>query len=211
MRLINFNMNNSRMTEPATELIVKPAVFLDRDGCVTVEKSYVSHAEDMEIYPFAGPCVDRLHELGYLAIVITNQSGVGRGMFTEEELKRMNDRLYAETGVDAVYYCPHWHNPNSTLPQYNIDCECRKPKTGMIEAAKRDFAKKGIAIDMAASYFAGDRATDLLTGKNAGTKAVLLRTGYGSGPLEKPVVPDAVYDNLEEFVKSLEVSVHEGR
>lgn len=183
--------------------ITKPAVFLDRDGCVTVEKSYVARAEDMEIYPFAKMCVDRLHELGYLAIVITNQSGVGRGLFTEEELGRMNDRLYRETGVDAVYYCPHWYSSNSTLPQYNIDCGCRKPKTGMIDAAVRDFAQKGITIDMAASYFAGDRATDLLTGENAGTKTILLRTGYGFGPLEKPVVPDAVYDDLEEFVKSL--------
>ena len=117
----------------------KPAIFLDRDGCVTVEKSYVKTAEDMEIYPFAKKCVDRIHELGYWAIVITNQSGVGRGMFTEEELGRMNDRLIRETGVDAVYYCPHWHNENSTLPQYNIECDCRKPNTGMIEKAKKDF------------------------------------------------------------------------
>ena len=73
----------------------------------------------------------------------------------------------------------------------------------MIEAAKRDFAAKGIAIDMQASYFAGDRATDILTGINAGTRTVLLRTGYGSGPLEKDVTPDCIYDNLEEFVKSL--------
>ncbi|MGN0407096.1 MAG: D-glycero-alpha-D-manno-heptose-1,7-bisphosphate 7-phosphatase [Bacteroides sp.] len=195
MRLIIYNMGNSSN--------IKPAVFLDRDGCVTVEKSYVRRAEDMEIYPFSKPCVDRLHELGYLAIVITNQSGVGRGMFTEEELGRMNDRLYKEVGVDAVYYCPHWYNKESTLPKYNIDCECRKPKTGMIEAAKRDFAAKGITIDIAGSYFAGDRATDLLTGKNAGMKAVLVRTGYGSGPLEADVVPDDIYDNLEEFVKSL--------
>lgn len=183
--------------------IIKPAVFLDRDGCITVEKSYVSRACDMEIYPFARRCVDRLHELGYLAIVITNQSGVGRGLFTEEELKLMNDRLYDETGVDAVYYCPHWHNRESRILKYNIDCECRKPRTGMIEAARRDFAAEGIAIDMAASYFAGDRATDILTGINAGTRTVLLRTGYGSGPLEKDVTPDFVYDNLEEFIKSL--------
>ena len=147
----------------------KPAIFLDRDGCVTVEKSYVKTAEDMEIYPFAKKCVDRIHELGYWAIVITNQ-----------------------------YYCPHWHNENSTLPQYNIECDCRKPNTGMIEKAKKDFD-----IDIEDSYFVGDRATDLLTGKKAGTKAILVRTGYGSGPLEKPVTPDGIYDSLEAFVRDL--------
>lgn len=177
---------------------MKPAVFLDRDGCVTVEKSYVKTAEEMEIYPYAARCVERIHELGYWAIVITNQSGVGRGMFTEKELGRMNDKLIRETGVDAVYYCPHWHNEKSRLPEYNIECECRKPNTGMIEKAKKDFP-----IDISRSYFVGDRATDLMTGKKAGTKAILVKTGYGEKPLEHPVTPDAVYDNLEEFTKAL--------
>lgn len=176
----------------------RPAVFLDRDGCVTLEKSYVAKAEDMEIYPFAADCIERLHKLGYLAIVITNQSGIGRGYFTEKELKRMNDRLLAETGVDAVYYCPHWYSSDSRLPQYNIDCACRKPKTGMILQAQQDFC-----IDMEHSFFVGDRATDLLTGKNAGIKAILVRTGYGAGPLEREVTPDGIYENLEAFVDSL--------
>lgn len=176
----------------------RPAVFLDRDGCVTVEKSYVRTAEDMEIYPYAKSCVDTLHRLGYLAIVITNQSGVGRGYFTEDELHRMNDRLLNETGVDAVYYCPHWYNEASTLPEYNVDCECRKPKTGMIEKAKKNFD-----IDMEGSYFVGDRATDILTGKNAGIKSILVRTGYGANGLEQDVVPDGDYSDLEAFVNSL--------
>lgn len=184
-------------------MLKKPAVFLDRDGCVTVEKSYVKTAEDMEIYEFSKDCVEKLHKLGFLAIVITNQSGVGRGYFTEDELQRMNERLLNETGVDAIYYCPHWYNGDSTLPQYNVDCECRKPKTGMIDKARKEFAQKGIEIDMENSYFVGDRATDLLTGKNAGVKAILVRTGYGLGELERPVTPDAVYDDLKAFVESL--------
>lgn len=177
---------------------IRPAVFLDRDGCVTLEKSYVKTAEEMEIYPFAKACVDRLHELGYLAIVITNQSGVGRGYFTEEAIKEMNEKLIRETSVDAVYYCPHWFNMASTLPAYNIDCECRKPKTGMIDKARKDFD-----IDMTRSYFVGDRATDLLTGKNAGIKSILVRTGYGSGPLEREAVFDAEFPDLKAFVDSL--------
>lgn len=176
----------------------KPAVFLDRDGCVTVEKGYVGRAEDMEIYPFAKRCVERLHRLGYLVIVITNQSGVGRGFFTEKELIRMNDMLRDKTGVDAVYYCPHWYNPGSTSARYNVDCGCRKPRTGMIDAARKDFD-----IDMDNSFFVGDRASDLLTGKNAGIKAILVRTGYGAGELEEAVVPDGIYDDLDDFVNSL--------
>jgi D,D-heptose 1,7-bisphosphate phosphatase len=183
---------------------IMPAVFLDRDGCITEEKSYVRTAEDMEVYSFAAACIGKLHEMGYLAVVITNQSGIGRGYFTEEALEEMNDRLLRETGVDAIYYCPHWYNEKSTLSQYNIDCECRKPRTGMIDRARREFAAKGIDIDMGHSWFVGDRATDLLTGKNAGIKSVLVRTGYGSGRLEQPVEPDFVCEDLEAFVTMLE-------
>lgn len=116
----------------------RPAVFLDRDGVLTKEKSYVSSVKDMEIFPYAAECVRQIHEKGYYAIVITNQSGVARGLFTEEELAKMNDCLIRETGVDAVYYCPH--HPDGKIKEYKKICSCRKPGTGMLEAARQDFA-----------------------------------------------------------------------
>ena len=85
----------------------KAAVFLDRDGVLTEECGYVTSAENLYIFPYAEACVRQIHEKGYYAIVITNQSGVARGLFNEEELLRMNAYLMRQTGVDAVYYCPH--------------------------------------------------------------------------------------------------------
>ena len=93
----------------------RPAVFLDRDGVLTKEKSYVISKEEMELFPYAAECVAQLHQKGYYAIVITNQSGVARGLFTEEDLHAMNDYLIDKTGVDAVYYCPH--HPKGSVKQ----------------------------------------------------------------------------------------------
>lgn len=181
--------------------IKKPAIFLDRDGVLTVEKSYVNKVEDMEIFPADKACVDKIHALGYLAIVITNQSGIGRGMFSEEELHRMNNKLMSEVGVDAVYYCPHWHHEKSNLPKYNVECNCRKPKTGMIDQSIMDFREKHIEIDISNSYFVGDRATDILTGQKAGVITVLVETGYGSARLEQEVTPDYICEDLKAFVE----------
>ena len=183
-------------------MIKKAAIFLDRDGVITVEKSYVRRACDMEIFEYSKECVEQIHSLGYLAIIITNQSGVGRGYFSEEELLFMNERLIAETGVDAVYYCPHWYHEASTLPQYNVDCDCRKPKTGMIQQAVSAFREKEIELNLKDSYFVGDRGTDIRTGINAGMHTVLVESGYGSDTLEG-VIPDEIYENLSDFVTHL--------
>ena len=83
-------------------------MFLDRDGVLTKEKGYVVSPEDMEIFPYARECVRRIREKGFIAIVVTNQGGIAKGLFTEETLGEMNDRLIRQTGVDAVYYCPDW-------------------------------------------------------------------------------------------------------
>lgn len=166
-------------------------MFLDRDGVLTKEKGYVVSPEDMEIFPYARECVRRIREKGFIAIVVTNQGGIAKGLFTEETLGEMNDRLIRQTGVDAVYYCPH--HPEGCMEGYAGICTCRKPSMGMLEAARKDFA-----VDMDKSWMVGDRASDILTGKNAGIRTILLESGYGTAGLEFAVEPDYVSRDLRD-------------
>lgn len=171
----------------------KPAVFLDRDGVLSVEKSYVCTLDDLEIFPYVRECVRKIKEKGYYAIVITNQSGVAKGLFSEEVLQEMNSYLIEETGVDAVYYCPHY--PNGKLEKYRKECNCRKPKTGMVEKACQEFQ-----IDVKKSYMVGDRASDILLGQNAGLTTVLVESGYGTKRLEQEATPDYIIEDLRDVL-----------
>lgn len=171
----------------------RPAVFLDRDGVLTEEKSYIACVKELSVFSYAASCVRRIHEKGYYAIVVTNQSGVARGLFTEKRLKEMNRYLMEQTGVDAVYYCPH--HPEGKVEAYRRECRCRKPGAGMIEQACRDFD-----IDLGHSYMVGDRAGDILAGQNVGVKTVLVESGYGSARLESQVMADYVLEDLRELI-----------
>ena len=175
----------------------KPAVFLDRDGVLTEERGYVGSIEELHIFPYARECVRQIHEKGYYAIVITNQSGVARGLFTEETLLQMNEYLMQQTGVDAVYYCPH--HPEGKLEKYRRVCHCRKPETGMFETACKEFE-----IDMENSYMAGDRAGDIIAGQNVGVKTILLESGYGMVRLEEEVKPNYLCGDLRDAVEILD-------
>lgn len=174
----------------------RPAVFLDRDGVLNEEKSYICSVQDLLIFPYVKECIDRIKKKGYYAIVITNQSGVARGLFTEEELKEMNRYLIQQTGVDAVYYCPH--HPSGIVSQYRKNCGCRKPEIGLLKQADLDYH-----IDMEHSYMIGDRAGDILTGQKMGIKTVLLESGYGSEGLEEQVSPDYIFKDLRDTVHML--------
>ena len=176
--------------------IKKPAVFLDRDGVLTTEKGYVHSREGLEIFPYTADCVKMIKQMGYLAIVITNQSGVARGFFTEQDLQDMNTFLKEKTGVDDIFYCPHYEP--GRIKEYARKCNCRKPQIGMIEQACRLFE-----IDLKNSFMVGDRAGDIVCGKRAGVKTVLLESGYGTRQLEMEVMPDYIYQDLLEFAKSL--------
>lgn len=175
---------------------IRPAVFLDRDGVLTVENSYVCSVEELQIFPYARKCIEQIHQKGYYAIVVTNQSGIARGLFTEEELHRMNRVLVQETGVDAVYYCPH--HPQGIVEKYKVSCDCRKPKTGLLERACKDYQ-----IDLDNSFMVGDRAGDILAGTKMGIKTVLLESGYGLENLEEDVRPDYCLVDLKHFVELL--------
>lgn len=175
------------------------AVFLDRDGVLTVEKGYVRSVSGLEIFPYTEKCIKSIHKIGYLAIVVTNQSGVARGYFTEYEIKKMNMYLIERTGVDAVYYCPHYEE--GVVRKYAIKCRCRKPETGMIERACREFNID--SEDLKGSYMVGDRAGDIRLGQRMGLTTVLLESGYGTNSLEEKIRPDFVYKDLKEFVTTL--------
>lgn len=174
----------------------RPAVFLDRDGVLTKEKGYVCHVNEMEIFPYAAECVRQIRAKGYYAIVVTNQSGVARGLFTEEDLLEMNKCLQKETRVDAVYYCPH--HPETGADRYRKACACRKPGIGLLLQANKEFH-----IDMSRSYMVGDRATDILAGRKAGIKTILLESGYGTARLEEEVTADYVVDDLRDVLELL--------
>lgn len=176
--------------------IKKPAVFLDRDGVLTEERGYIASVENLRIFPFAQTCVRQIHEKGYYAIVITNQSGVARGLFDEEDLLRMNAYLMQQTNVDGVYYCPH--HPEGKVEKYRKVCQCRKPGIGMIQEACREFD-----IDLTDSYMVGDRAGDILAGQNAGVKTILVESGYGTEHLECDVLPDYIRRDLRDVIEIL--------
>ena len=155
------------------------AVFLDRDGTINEEMGYINHISRFKIFSFVPEAIRILNESGYKVIVVTNQSGVARGYFDEQLVREVHKKLLHKvelTGarIDAIYYCPH--HPDEGKPPYRIDCECRKPKTGMIQKAKKAFN-----LDMARSFMIGDRYKDVEFGRNAGLHTVMVLTGYGKG------------------------------
>lgn len=174
----------------------KPAVFLDRDGVLTEEKGYINSVNEMHIFSYVSKCVAKIKEKGYYTIVVTNQSGVARGLFTEDTLCEMNEYLIRMTGVDALYYCPH--HPDGRILKYRKNCKCRKPETGLFIQACKDFN-----IDIMRSYMVGDRAGDILAGQRIGVKTILLESGYGTAGLEKDVSPDFIFSDLREILEIL--------
>ncbi len=155
----------------------KKAVFLDRDGNINRDVGYPGSYDLIKMYPYSFEAVRRINRSGMLAVVMTNQSGIGRGLIDEEILKSMHkkmqqDFMHRRARLDAVYYCPHYQK--STDPRYRVDCECRKPKTGMALAAAAD-----LNIDLSASYMIGDKVEDIEFGWNIQATPVLVLTGYG--------------------------------
>ncbi|MCQ8127411.1 D-glycero-beta-D-manno-heptose 1,7-bisphosphate 7-phosphatase [Methylomonas rivi] len=154
--------------------MVRPAIFLDRDGTLNIEKEYLFRIDDWEWIPGAVEAIKLINMMGYLAVVVTNQAGVARGYYDEEdilELHRQVDKMLAAEGawIDAYYYCPH-HSEYGSVQ----GCGCRKPAHGMLLAARRD-----LHIDLAKSFMIGDKAIDVAAGVAAGVTPVLVMTGYG--------------------------------
>jgi len=184
----------------------RPAVFIDRDGTISEEVGYVNHLSRYRVFPFAAEAVRLLNEAGWLAVLITNQAGVARGYFKEELIGEVHAFLAAELGrggarLDAVYYCPH--HPTAGEPPYRLDCDCRKPRPGLIRRAAAE-----LNLDLEGSWMVGDRYGDVELAHNAGLRSALVLTGYGRGELEHqshlwPRRPDLVAENLLEAVRGI--------
>ncbi len=181
----------------------KKAVFLDRDGTINREVGYPSSYNVIDIYPFSFEAVKRIKQIGLLAVIITNQSGIGRGLIEEESLLDIHNKLSREfeqhdVSFDGIYYCPHY--VFSKKSKYRKECSCRKPGPGMGERAAEE-----LHIDMSSSYMIGDRVEDILFGINIHAAPILVLTGYGQESnkqlKEKGIRPAYVAKNLLEAVE----------
>jgi histidinol-phosphate phosphatase family protein len=196
---VNNDWNSGKIAASAYEHR-KKAFFLDRDGVLNDEKNFISRPEDLEIYEYTPEAIRRLNEAGYLSVVVTNQSAIARNLCTVEDVETIHRKLETELGakgawLDAIYYCPH--HPDKGFPEenplYKVDCDCRKPKTGMFQKAAEKFN-----IDLSGSVMIGDSERDIQAGKNAGCLTVGVRTGYGIR--KTTVMPDYFFENLKEAV-----------
>ncbi|MDT4898851.1 MAG: D-glycero-D-manno-heptose 1,7-bisphosphate phosphatase [Acidobacteriota bacterium] len=182
------------------------AVFMDRDGTISEEVGYVNHPSRYRVFPYSAEAVRLLNEAGWLAILVTNQAGVARGYFTEDIIGQVHNVLTGElekqgARLDAIYYCAH--HPTVGVEPYRLDCDCRKPKPGLIEGAAREFE-----IDLAQSWMIGDRYSDIELARNAHVRAALVLSGYGRGEWEyqRPDwqhEPDIVAEDLLDAVKKI--------
>ncbi len=152
------------------------AVVLDRDGTVNEEVGYLADLARLRLISGAGAAIRRLNEAGFKVVLVTNQSGVARGYFSENLVHEAHARLAAMLSpegarIDAVYYCPH--HPTAGNSRYTMDCDCRKPRTGLI-----DRAVKELTLDVNHSYMVGDKWSDIELAQRAGIRSVLVMSGF---------------------------------
>jgi len=162
--------------------VSRRAIFMDRDGTLCEEMGYVNHLTRSRLLPKSLEAIRLANEQGWLVIVATNQSGVARGLFTEEMVQSVHRQLRerAEAGgarIDALYFCPH--HPREGSAPWRADCDCRKPRPGMLLRAAREHD-----IDLTRSWMIGDGFPDIEAGKAAGVRVVQVLTGYGRGLVE---------------------------
>lgn len=176
-------------------LRLRPAVFCDRDGTLNEDADgYISAPERLVLFPGVTGALRDLAQAGYALVVVSNQSGVGRGIMSLRDLERVNERfveLLEADGVrlDGLYFCPH-------APEEG--CECRKPRPGMLQRAARE-----LGIDLARSWMVGDKVDDVLAGRAAGCRAVLIRAGAGEGCGPECGSPDLVAEDFPQAARRI--------
>lgn len=177
------------------------AVFLDRDGTLVEEAGYLDRLERLVFFPYTVDAVRLLNRRGFAVIVVTNQAGIGRGIFKEafvaEAHRHISNRLEAGGArIDAFYYCPH--HPEAVIDAFRQSCDCRKPQPGLF---RRAALEHGIALDQ--SFVVGDRWHDLEAGQCVGARGILVRTGYGKSEeaaAQSHAAPSAIVNNVIEAV-----------
>jgi D,D-heptose 1,7-bisphosphate phosphatase len=181
------------------------AVFLDRDGTLNREVDGVRTPEQLELLPGVADAIHRLNHHGWRAIVVSNQPVIAKGFCGEADVQAIHNKLETLLGrehafVDRIYYCPHHPEKGfaGERAELKIDCDCRKPKTGMLLRATKD-----LNIDLAQSWLIGDTTTDLQTARNAGVKSILVRTGHAGTDGKHAVQPDYSFDTLGQAVDFL--------
>jgi D-glycero-D-manno-heptose 1,7-bisphosphate phosphatase len=176
---------------------VRAAVFLDRDGVLIEEVSFLSSLHHLALFPWATDAIRALNRAGLPVVVITNQSGIARGFFTEAFVDEVHHEIAARLSaggarIDAYYYCPH--HPDGRVTEYARSCDCRKPERGLIDRAARD-----LNLDPARSFVVGDKWSDIELARAAGAGGVLVRTGRGAAEQSRHgvgITADAIVDNL---------------
>lgn len=161
----------------STEL--RPAVFLDRDGTINEQMGYINHITRFQLIPGVGEAIARLNQHNIPVVVTTNQSGLARGYFPESLLDEVHDKMHTllhQKGakVDGIYSCPHY--PEAKEEKFRQNCNCRKPKPGLLEQAARE-----MGLDLKKSFMVGDRWSDIRCGAGVGAQTILVLTGYGRG------------------------------
>jgi histidinol-phosphate phosphatase family protein len=180
----------------------RPAIFIDRDGTIVREVDLLHRVEDLELLSFSASAIKKINGSGYLSFLITNQPVVARNLCDISVIRQIHNKLEMLLGIGGaylndIYFCPH--HPDRGYAgenlEFKIDCDCRKPKTGMLSKAVKEYN-----VDIESSWVIGDRTTDIQTGKNAGMKTILVRTGKAGEDGKFEVNPDYIFDNIEGAV-----------
>ncbi|NCO52486.1 MAG: HAD family hydrolase [Deltaproteobacteria bacterium] len=176
------------------DLVLRPAIFLDRDGTLNREKNYLIDPADFTFIPGVPQALKRLQDAGFLLVVVTNQSGVARGYYplaAVENLHRYLQTQLASLGVQisAFYVCPHYVGGQAP---YNLNCSCRKPRPGLLLQAAAE-----LKLDLGRSFMIGDKLSDVQAGQAAGCRSLLVRSGH-------PLPPDAPFEVLADLAAATE-------
>jgi len=172
------------------------AIFLDRDGTINHDnKGYISLEDDFEIFSYSAKAIGLLRSLGYLIFVVTNQSGIARGFFDHNTLENIHQKMIEDLAkdgskIDEIFVCPH--HSEGVIPKYSFTCNCRKPKMGLFNIAKKKYN-----FETKISFMIGDKPSDILFGKHCGLTTILVLTGNGKDAFyQKKCTPDFVVKNL---------------
>lgn len=196
---------NSGICDAKNLAYKQKAIFLDRDGTINEYVGFLRKEEDFRLIPGVSEAIKKINNSGYLTIVVTNQPVIARGEVTEEELEEIHKKMETLLGLDGayiddIYYCPHHPDKGfeGEIPELKIECDCRKPKTGMLEKAAREHN-----IDLSSSIMIGDSTLDIKMAENVGMQSVLLKTGQKGEDGKYDVSPTLIAEDLNDAINKI--------